>query len=539
MRKLACVFMVMGMLLAALPSAAQDTATPTLEATVEVTESTAEATESTAEATEGTAEVTPESTETGTAEATSETTATVTPGVTVSATAAPVNPPAPSPILVSDQITLNGMVMIDSVTADSQGFVALYATDGNGANAHLVGVAPIPAGTTDNLAIPIDGAMATPFLTAQLHVDNNRVGVFEFGKTEGADAPVTTVDGGRPAAQSFKIAGIFSFDQQPMNNTVVIASVISEIGGWLVIHSEANGQPGPVLGQTLLVPGTNANVKVTLNADGQTPVVWPMLHVDDTTIGTYEFGTVQGADLPIFLGSVTATRPMKLTDAPTTLLADGRPLEATVPPSIADSGQPTDPANNINTGTFVVDQVVSAGPGFVDVHTDEDGHPSASLGSTSVLDGTINGVTVQLAAPVGMSITPIVWPMLHSDTDENGTYEYLMIPGADLPVIYNGGVVTVPAASGVVLPTNVPSITVTPGPIATAVPTTLVPTIAATGTEATAEATEVTAEATESTAEATEATAEATEPTAEATEGTAEVTPDLTTTATLTLTATP
>jgi hypothetical protein len=36
--------------------------------------------------------------------------------------------------------------------------------------------------------------------------------------------------------------------------------------------------------------------------------------------------------------------------------------------------------------------------------------------------------------------------MLHSDTNGNGVYEYLMIPGVDLPVVYNGGVVTIPVS---------------------------------------------------------------------------------------------
>ncbi|MEO8609260.1 MAG: hypothetical protein ABI690_15320 [Chloroflexota bacterium] len=549
MHKFIGIGLIIALLLAVLPISAQDvTAEPTSDATLEVTtEVTLEPTlETTSEATsEATMESTSEATMEATSEVTAETTVQITPSATLSATAAPIVPGDGAGISVADQIVLNGMVMIDNVTAPKAGFVSIFATDSNGANAHLVGLAPVQAGTTDNLSVPIDGAMATPFLTAQVHVDDNQPGVFEFGHVTGADMPLTGADAGFPAARAFKIAGIFSFDQQPVNNTVVIASVVSEIGGWLVIHAEANGQPGAVLGQTLLKPGTNPAVKVTLSSDGLTPVVWPMLHVDDTTIGTYEYGTVANADLPIFLGDVTATRPMKLTDAPTVFLADGSPLAAITVPSISASPQTFDSDPNAGLN-FMVDNVISVGPGFVDVHADDDGHPSGSLGHTAVLDGQNANVAVMLLPEMNMPITPVVWPMLHSDTNNNGTYDYLMIPGTDLAVVYNGDVVTqMVTLSGSAVATGVPVLNTTP------VPTTdLTSTATATGTtptdiptpeasvEATSEATvEATSEMTaEPTAENTaESTAEMTEaPTAEATIGT-----DVTETPTLTATATP
>jgi hypothetical protein len=546
MRKLMCVLIVFGLLTAALPSAAQETETPTptssptVEGTVEVTgEPTVEVTEATeeptAEVTEGTAEATAEATGTVTAAATTGTgTTSAAPTTTLTATTAAVsNPPVPSPITVSDQISLDGTVKVASVTADAAGFLGVFATNSAGADAHLIGFTPVQAGTTQNVIIPIDGGMATPFLTVELHKDDGQNGVFEFGKVQGADAPVMLSDG-RPASATFKMAGIFAFDQQPVNNTVTIASVVSEIGGWLVIHAAQNNQPGPVLGETLLKPGTNAAVQVTLNTSGQTPVVWAELHADDTTIGTFDFGTIANADLPVFLGTVTATRPINLTNAPTLMLADGTPLTnpSTTAPSITAAGQTPNAANTPNSGTLMIQSVVSPVAGFVDVHTDEDGHPSASLGSAPVQAGTNSNITVQLTAPPGMTIMPVIWPMLHADTNNNGTYDFLMIPGADLPIVYNGAVVTVPVASGVAVPTVIP-----PAPTAASSATsasTLVPTLVAgaTSTEATAEATEGTAEPTAEVTEATE------EPTAEVTEGTAEATSETTDTVTPTVTAT-
>lgn len=521
MRKLIYFGLIIGLLLMAAPGSAQETATPepTVEVTVEPTdEVTAEPTdETTPEATdEATSEATDEATDEATSEATTETTAQVT--ATATATAGIV-PGDGAEITVSDQIVLNGLVMIDSVTAPEAGFVSIFATDANGANAHLVGIAPVEAGTNENVAVMIDGAMATPFLTAQVHIDNNQPDVFEFGQVAGADMPLTGADAAFPAARAFKIAGIFSYDQQSLDNSVVIASVISEVGGWLVIHAEENGQPGPVLGQTLLAPGTNPAVRVTLAANGQTPILWPMIHVDDTAIGAYEFGTVADADLPIFLGDVTATRPMAITDVPMVVLTDNTPMMETDPiviPSVSAAEQVFD-ANVSPDVVFLVDQAVSVGPGFVDVHADGGGHPSGSLGHAPLLDGENSNVSVPLTPMMTMPITTVVWPMLHSDSNENGVYDYLMLPGEDLPFVYNGAVVTVPVniSGSAIVPiilTAGPTVDASITPIATAAPT----------SEATADVTdEATDEATaEPTDEATgEPTDEATaEPTDEATD---------------------
>jgi len=190
MRKFICTGLIIGLLLAMVPASAQEvTAEPTSDATLEVT--TEVTPESTLETTsEATSEATAENTAESTSEVTAETTLTATNQATTiaTATAAPIVPGDGAGITVSDQIVLNGMVLIDNVTAPKAGFVSIFATDSTGANAHLIGFAAVQAGTTDKLSVPIDGAMATPFLTAQVHADDNQPGVFEFGHIAGADA---------------------------------------------------------------------------------------------------------------------------------------------------------------------------------------------------------------------------------------------------------------------------------------------------------------------------------------------------------------
>lgn len=75
--------------------------------------------------------------------------------------------------------------------------------------------------------------------------------------------------------------GVVVADQQP-GRTVVISSLIVEQNGWVVIHKDAAGKPGPVIGETYLTAGEHSQVTVNLReatVDGMT--YYAMLHVDD------------------------------------------------------------------------------------------------------------------------------------------------------------------------------------------------------------------------------------------------------------------
>lgn len=360
----------------------------------------------------------------------------------------------PNSVTVSDQVSINGMALIDSATIDVPGFIAIHADEG-GMPGHVVGVAPIPAGTSEGVLVMIDGAMSTPTLYAQLHVDDNTIGMFEFGKVPGADAPVS-------AAQPFSVAAIVAFNQPPAETSVVIASAIIDANGWMVVHADNEGQPGPVLGFSPLAAGTNPAEVVVLDGENLTPVVWPMLHVDDGEAGTYEFDGESGLDNPVAINGVVATKPITLTDAPTLLLTDGSPIQSIIIPSIVASSQDLSDAGD-GSATLLVDLVSSPAQGFVDAHADM-GHPAVSLGHTPVDEGENANVSVTLMPPPEgsmLGITPRVWPMLHLDTDQDGEYRYLQIPGVDLPLVYNGAVVTIPVdvSGDMVVPPPLPETT--------------------------------------------------------------------------------
>jgi len=114
-------------------------------------------------------------------------------------------------------------------------------------------------------------------------------------------------------------------DQPIENGTVTISSVFSNGPGWLVIHAQADGKPGRVLGHSPLVDGENSNVVVEVDEAGVTPVLYAMLHTDAGTIGTYEF---PGDDGPVKVDGAVVTPPFNVIDssAPAQLPATGGEL---------------------------------------------------------------------------------------------------------------------------------------------------------------------------------------------------------------------
>jgi len=85
-------------------------------------------------------------------------------------------------------------------------------------------------------------------------------------------------------------------DQPVVNGTVTVAKAVSAGPGWIVIHAQADGKPGPVVGHAALADGVNENVTVEIDESAATDVLYAMLHTDAGEVGTYEF---PGADGPV------------------------------------------------------------------------------------------------------------------------------------------------------------------------------------------------------------------------------------------------
>ncbi|MDL1902190.1 hypothetical protein FBR02_15645 [Anaerolineae bacterium CFX9] len=329
-------------------------------------------------------------------------------------------------VTVADQVVLHGSVRVDAVVSNGPGFVVIHI-DNNGAPGPVAGYRAVNDGVSYNVDIDIDTTVATPVLYAMLHEDTGEVGVYEFGTVQGADGPVR-VDG-NVVTPAFNVAILDAADALLMNGMVTVRSVTMAEAGWVVIHADNMGAPGPVLGQALVEAGTTTNVMVEIDASGVAGTVFPMLHVDTGEIGVYEFGTVQGADGPVVINGVVATVAQSV--VPSMRARD----------QIVLYGDGMDMMMNM-TPMFRVDSVVSEGPGVVVIHVDNNGAPGPVAGWAFVDSGTTLNVMVALDQAV--ELTPVLWPMLHVDDGAVGTYEFDGSSGLDNPVAVDGSVVTFP-----------------------------------------------------------------------------------------------
>lgn len=100
-------------------------------------------------------------------------------------------------------------------------------------------------------------------------------------------------------------------DQTSDGKTITIKSVnITGSAGFIAIHSDLSGKPGPVVGHAAIPAGDSSNVAVTLDTPSPTGAYWPMLHLDAGTIGTYEF---PGPDVPVKSGADIVMKKITVT----------------------------------------------------------------------------------------------------------------------------------------------------------------------------------------------------------------------------------
>ena len=227
--------------------------------------------------------------------------------------------PEPAPMLVpsvtvADQEVVDGAVVVAEVVSNGPGWLVVHA-QADGKPGPILGYSPVSDGMNTNVKVEIDLAGATETLYAMLHTDAGTVGTWEF--PGGPDTPVTVdekvvtppffVTGGLMAAHT---PAVMVADQEIVDGAVMVAEVVSNGPGWLVIHAQADGKPGPILGYSPVNDGTNSDVKVELDLAGATETLYAMLHTDGGKVGTWEFPG--GPDAPITVDEQVVTPPFKL-----------------------------------------------------------------------------------------------------------------------------------------------------------------------------------------------------------------------------------
>ena len=105
-------------------------------------------------------------------------------------------------------------------------------------------------------------------------------------------------------------------NQSSDGKSVVVASVNIDAagkGGWIALHTDVSGKPGPVKYFVAVPAGASTKVVIPTPEGIPSGDYWPMLHVDDHAIGTYEFPQVAGADLPAMAGGKVVMKKITVT----------------------------------------------------------------------------------------------------------------------------------------------------------------------------------------------------------------------------------
>lgn len=328
-------------------------------------------------------------------------------------------------IQVSGQLVSGTSVVIDEIIAQRFGFIVIRADDGTGAPGGVIGLALLHPGVNRSIRVEIEMINITPTLYAIVHLDTEPYGNFQFAEVDGADSPVTVDD--TIVMAEFEVAVISVHDQfvDPDNfNRIVVDTVTSSENGWLVAHTDNEGEPGAVLGHTFLEAGTSQYLPVLLSGD-VTDSIHIMLHADTGEPERYEFGESENVDMPVTINNEIAMT--SISTVPTLRVND----------SIVIGSDLT--RNQNEFVPFVADSVLSEGAGWLVIHADSgENAPGEVIGFAPVQAGFNDNVIVELPQT---EITARLFPMLHSDSGEALVYEFGEVEETDLPFLYNNEIV--------------------------------------------------------------------------------------------------
>src|SRR6266508_2205528 len=230
--------------------------------------------------------------------------------VVAAAAAAPAAPAAAAArsgsVDAADQAIVDSSITVENVTAGQDGWIVAHLDEG-GKPGKVIGHTAVKKGDNKDVKIKLEQDVpAGGKLWPMLHIDAGAIGTYEF---PGPDAPVivngnivmkqisiTEAAGGGAAEPKDAVEA----DDQALNNgSITVAEVYASVDGWIAVHLDEGGKPGKVIGNAPVKAGETKNVVVKLGeavpAGGK---VWPMLHIDAGTIGTYEF---PGPDAPVIV----------------------------------------------------------------------------------------------------------------------------------------------------------------------------------------------------------------------------------------------
>ncbi|MBU6352111.1 MAG: fasciclin domain-containing protein, partial [Chloroflexi bacterium] len=121
-----------------------------------------------------------------------------------------------------------------------------------------------------------------------------------------------------PAVIAQFMPDIFTVSQPIVDKTVLVTRVTSNGPGWVAIHTDVNGEPGPVIGYTAVAGGISANVAVSVSVDADAPPenLYAALYED---AGEEKVFDPAGTDLPVLVREQPVRKRFQITGNETTL----------------------------------------------------------------------------------------------------------------------------------------------------------------------------------------------------------------------------
>jgi hypothetical protein len=186
---------------------------------------------------------------------------------------------------------------------------------------------------------------------------------------------------------------------------VTVESVVAATPGWLVLHIDEDGEPGPMLGYAPVLVGQNENVTMAINWREATPILHAVLYEDAGEPEHFEYPDV---DPPV----IVQDKPI------------ASAFMAMLPPDIYVLDQP------VVDRSLVIERALSYGPGWLVVYLDDEGTFGQIIGWAPLEDGLNEQIPVTLNAA---NVTSNLHLMIHKDVETLGEFEF---PGADNPVFF-------------------------------------------------------------------------------------------------------
>ena len=299
------------------------------------------------------------------------------------------------------------LVQVRKVVALSDGYVAVFA-DEAGVRGALLGVAPVSAGTTEDVDVILARTLlGRETLHAGLFVEDSGDAVFDAVLDSAA-----TGSGDKPVEATFvaELEPVIEADDQQVTqpDAVVVALVLLADPGIVAIHAGTAADPTAteIIGRAAVEAGAHDDVVVTLDravVPGETLKAY--LHKDLASDGQLDF---PGADEPYG----TATAPVMAS------------FVVTYAPSIAAADQEVTTMRKVTLAVVTTPQ-----KGYAVVYADDAaGGLGAVIGYTAVGEGGHQDVEVSLERDLVHGET--LHAVLHYEDNDTDTFD-AGVPGAD------------------------------------------------------------------------------------------------------------